>query len=401
MPHRKKIALLIESSRAYGRGLLRGIAAHVRTHPGWSIYLQSRSPEDPTPPWLEGWEGDGVIARIESRAMERAVLALGLPAIDLRGAFDVRMPLVESNERTTSKLAFDHLTRRGFRQLAFCGFGGANYSARRLRYFAELAGAAGLPLHQFESPTASSPSGQEMTLSAREQLAQLPDASMLEWLSELPKPIGLFACNDVRGQQVLNACRELDIGIPEQMAVLGVDNDSLYCELSDPPLSSVVLNSERIGMVAAQLLDGMIDGGLVPPPKSFVDAERVETRQSSDVMAIADVEVAAAARFIRLHACQLIAVDDVVAETRISRRQLERRFREAFGRSLHGEITRIRLQRVKALLHETDLPLARLAELTGYPHPEYLSAVFRKSEGTPPSAYRRAQKGPAKVRHVH
>lgn len=392
MVRRKRIALLIESSRAYGRGLLRGISSYVRMHHNWSIDLQSRSPEDPPPPWLANWDGDGIIARVESREMERAISAVGVPAIDVRGAFDLGMPLVETDEHSTCRIAFEHLTRRGFRQLAFCGFEGANYSERRQRYFAQLAHSAGLTLHQFATPLPMRPSREELTLSIREQLAILFDDTMFDWLRALPRPVGLLACNDVRGQQVLNACRELDIAVPEEIAVLGVDNDSLHCELSDPPLSSVVLNSERIGRVAARLLDRIIDHCEQPPPKTFIDAVRVETRLSTDITAIADRAVAAAARFIRMHACRGITIDEVAAEAHLSRRQLERRFRDSYGRSLHDEITRVRLQRVKDLLRETDLPLKRIAELTGYDYPEYLGAVFRKCEHTTPSAYRRAQR---------
>ena len=196
MPKQKKIALLIESSRAYGRGLLRGVASYLHTHPDWSIYVQSRSPEDAPPPWLAGWDGDGIIARVESREMEAAIVRTGLPCVDVRGAFDLDMPLVETNEHSTCRLAFEHLSGRGFRHFAFCGYEGANYSERRLRYFRQLAEASGNSFASYQSPLPRR-SGAELMLSSREQLALLTTDSLTGWLQGLPKPVGLLACNDV------------------------------------------------------------------------------------------------------------------------------------------------------------------------------------------------------------
>lgn len=391
MPKRKKVALLIESSRAYGRGVLRGVASYLHAHPDWSVYVQSRSPEDPPPPWLEGWEGHGIMARVESRALESAILRTGLPCIDLRGAFDLAMPLVETNEHSTCRLAFEHLRNRGFRHLAFCGFEGANYSERRLNYFRQLAGAPGFSFHWYESPLPGKQDG-ELMLSSREELALLTTDSLTEWLQQLPKPVGLFACNDVCGQQVLNTCREEGMAVPEQIAVLGVDNDTVHCELSEPPLSSIQLNTLKIGCTAASLLDGLMKRDESPPAKTFIDAMGVVVRQSTDIVAVEDPVVARAVRFIRQNVGNVISVPDVVEAASVSRRQLERRFQEALGRTPNEEIQRIRIRRIKELLTSTDLSLAEIARNIGFDHPEYLTTIFKKTEGMTPMAFRREHK---------
>jgi LacI family transcriptional regulator len=391
MPKRKKVALLIESSRAYGRELLRGVAGYLHAHPDWSVYLQSRSPEDPPPPWLEGWDGHGIIARVESRALEQAIRRTGLPVIDVRGALELDMPLVETNEHSTCRLAFEHLQSRGFRHLAFCGFAGANYSERRLRYFRELASAPGFSFESYESPIPGQGGG-ELMLSSREQLAMLSANSLTRWLQELPKPVGLFACNDVCGQQVLNACREAGLAVPEQIAVLGVDNDTVHCELSEPPLSSIQLNAERIGCVAASLLNELMERGLKPSAKTFIDAVQVVVRQSTDIVAVDDPVVARAVRFIRQKASDAISVGDVVRAVGVSRRQLERRFQQHLQRTPHDEIQRVRLRRIKELLTGTELSLSEIAAHIGFDHPEYLSTVFKKAVGVTPIAFRRKQK---------
>jgi LacI family transcriptional regulator len=392
MTKRKKVALLIESSRAYGRGLLQGVATYLHTHPDWSVYLQSRSPEDPPPPWLEGWDGDGIIARVESRTLEAAILRTGLPAVDVRGAFDLDMPLVETNEHSTCQLAFEHLSNRRFRHLAFCGFEGANYSERRLRYFRQLAEAAGFSFESYESPLPGKPDG-ELMLSSREQLALLTTESLTKWLHHLPKPAGLFACNDVCGQQILNACREVGIAVPEQIAVLGVDNDTVHCELAEPPLSSIQLNTTQIGRVAANLLNDMMEHQVKPSAKTFIDAVKVVVRQSTDIIAMDDPVVASAVRFIRQNAHAAMSVEDIVRATSVSRRQLERRFKQHLHRTPNDEIQLVRLRRVKQLLATTDMSLTEIAGKTGFDHPEYLSTVFKKVVGVTPMAFRKQRKG--------
>lgn len=389
MGKQNKIALLIESSRAYGRGLLRGVASYLHTHQHWSVYVQSRSPEDAVPPWLDGWEGDGIIARVESREMEAVLLRTGLPCVDVRGAFDLDMPLVETNEHSTCRLAFEHLSGCGFRHFAFCGFEGANYSERRLRYFRELVEAAGNSFASYQSPLPRRP-GAELMLSSREQLALLSTDSLAGWLQGLPKPVGLFACNDVCGQQVLNACRELDVAVPEQIAVLGVDNDTVHCELAEPPLSSIQLNAKQIGSVAASLLDDMIEGRVSPPAKTFIDAAGVVVRQSTDIIAVDDPVVAKALRFIRQNAHLSISVEDVVGAAGVSRRQLERRFHQTLDRTPNDEIQRVRLRRVKRLLVTTELSLNDIAGKVGFEYPEYLSTVFKKAVGKSPMAFRKS-----------
>jgi LacI family transcriptional regulator len=385
MPQLRHVALLIESSRAYGRGLLRGVARYVHTHRHWSVYVQVRGSEDPPPPWLKNWKGDGILARVEDRTLERAIQRTGVPAIDLRGNLDLqRIPLLETNDRSVARLAFEHLAERGFRQFAYCGYAGANYSERRLKYFPDFVRTAGHRCHVYQSP----PRGRLAGLSVREQLAVLFEKKLLDWLRELPRPVGVMACNDTRGQQVLNACRELRIAVPEEIAVIGVDNDELLCDLSSPPLSSIAPDVEAIGYQAALLLDQMMDGRSPPSKKTFIEPRGVVTRQSTDVLAIDDADVAAAVRFIREQACAGIDVVDVVAQVPLSRRSLERRFRKYLGRSPNAEIVRVQVQRVQDLLTGTDLPLGSIARLAGFTHAAYMSAVFRKETGLIPRAVR-------------
>ncbi len=341
--------------------------------------------DDPVPAWLATWKGDGIIARVESRAMERAILNTGLPAVDLRGKYDLAFPQIETNDRLVSELAAEHLVQRGFRHFAYCGIEGVNYSQQRLEHFPPYLGRLGFECHVYPPPDQKLQGDQRM----HEQHGILFEQELARWVESLPKPVGIMACNDLRGQQLLNACREIDVAVPEEVAVVGVDNDQLICELSDPPLSSVEPNTHRIGYEAAAMLDRMMLGKKPAERKTFVEPRSVVTRQSTDVLAVSDRDVARALRFIRERACDGINVEDVLRHVAVSRVTLNRRFEKLLHRSPKAEITRIQMQRVKHLLGETDFSLAKIASLTGFKHSEYLSVVFKEKAGQIASEFRR------------
>jgi LacI family transcriptional regulator len=210
-----------------------------------------------------------------------------------------------------------------------------------------------------------------------------------EWLNGLPKPIGVMACNDARALHLLDACHQARILVPEEVAVIGVDNEEIFCELCNPALSSVAPDAERIGYQAAELLDKLMSGQPPPSARILIDPIRVVTRRSSDTLAIKDRTVAAAIRFISeqaLHGCN---VTDVIQFVRVSRSFLERKFRQHLKRSPQAEIRRVQGSRIKQLLAETDFTLERISELSGFEHPEYMSVVFKRLFGQTPGQYRK------------
>jgi LacI family transcriptional regulator len=213
-------------------------------------------------------------------------------------------------------------------------------------------------------------------------------ATLADWLRSLPKPVGLTACNDICGREVLQACASAGLRVPDDVAVVGVDNDELMCELSGPPLSSVVLDLERAGYEAAKLLDGLMSGDSVGRHVVPVEPVYVVTRQSSDVIGQDDASVATALRFIKNYAGRPISVCDVVEQVHVSRRTLERRFSCVLGRSISSEITQCRLERAKHLLLETDLPSYRVAEGAGFGTIKSFNRVFRREAGVSPQRFR-------------
>jgi LacI family transcriptional regulator len=383
---RPRVALLIESSRAYGRGTLMGVARYVREHGPWSIFFQERGLGDSAPPWLENWEGEGILARVESLAMAAVIRRVGAPAVDLRYLLpNLKLPSVRTDDATATTLAWEHLRERGFQHFAFCGFNGADYSDIRRDQFQQKVSQSGLRCHIYRDPHQR---GHHTTTRKYEELGLSDGDQLARWIAQLPKPIGLMACNDIRGQQILNACRSIRVAVPDEVAVVGVDNDEVLCELSDPPLSSVVPHTERIGYEAAALLDRLMSGELPPKEPLVVAPLGIVTRHSSDVLAVDDRHIAAAVRFIRERACEGIDVGDVLRAVPLSRSALERRFAKVLNRSPKEEILRVRLARAKQLLTETDFSLPLIAEKIGLDYPEYLSVIFKKKTGMTPSKFR-------------
>ena len=384
-PKRPRVALLVESSRGYGRGLLAGIAKFVRENEPWSIFFQELSLCDETPDWFRNWEGEGVMTRLENDNVVGLVQRLHVPVVYLRRVESTAgMPTVLTNNFAAGEMCFEHFKERGFRHFAFCGYNGADYSDERREGFVSSVENIGLRCHVFEEPLSPARSSTD----TYENKGLKDGALVADWLKRLPKPVGVMACNDMRGQQVLNTCRALGVVVPDEVAVIGVDNDEVLCTLSDPPLSSVVPDTERIGYEAAALLTRMLHGGKVSDGEIFIKPKCVVTRRSTEVLAVEDRQIATATRFIREHACDGIDVSDVLRAVPMSRSTLDRRFIALMNCSPKDEILRVRLNRAKQLLAETNLSLPLIAEKVGLEHGEYLSRIFKKRVGLTPSEFR-------------
>jgi LacI family transcriptional regulator len=375
-----RVALIVEMSGTYGREILAGIARYQRSHQPWSVFLEERELRAPLPPWLLRQRWEGIICRSTTRALAQAFRRRRIPAVDLNDLYGgLGLPRIWSNMEAIGRLGAEHLLERGFRHFAFCGYSGETWSAARRDGFVARVSRGGSTCAVFES-----------AWHGRQAPAWDQDQEQISrWLGGLPRPLGLMACNDLRGQQVLNACRLAGVGVPEEVAVVGVDNEVVLCELCDPPLSSVAPNAERIGYEAAELLDKLMAGGRPPARERLIEPIGVVARQSTDVLSIDDPEVAAAVRFIRERACGGLRMEQVLRHVAVSRSLLERRFRKYLGRSPQGEIRMVRIKRVKQLLAETDLSLVAIAQLAGFVHPEYMSVVFKRFTGQTPRAYRR------------
>ncbi|TWU63278.1 xylose operon transcription regulator XylR [Crateriforma conspicua] len=387
-----KVALLIETARGYGRQMLRGIVKYARLHGPWGFYVTPGDFEQAVPK-MRQWGGTGIIARIATPRIADAIFESKLPTIALDLTEEQLRPdhplsqlsEVASDSASAARMAATHLMQRGFRQFAFVGIADRVWSDRRETAFVQAIKAAGFDVTVYQSPRQAA---------ARRWEREHP--RLIRWLEGLPKPIGVMTCNDDRGREVLEACQSAGIRVPEELAVVGVDNDELICELADPPLSSVALNAEGVGYRAAQLLDRMMRRRWRKPRRLVAEPLHVVTRRSSDIISLDDAEVAMALRYIHDHAIDPIQVENVVRHVDLSRRNLEIRFQDSVGRTMHQELQRVRLERAKQFLTETNIAIPEVAEAVGYRTASYFIQVFRASCGMTPAQYRRSlREGPS------
>ena len=382
-----RVAVLIESSRGYGRGLLRGVARYNRERGHWSVYLQPHSLDHPPPPWLRRWQGDGILVRIGDRRMLRAVLDRGLPTVDLRGVVPgLDVPFIGVDNRAVAEMAAEHLIERGLRHFGFCGLpdGLHPHMDERKAFFAGRIRRSGFDV-DLDNPAAG-----RLLPWDREQ------ERLAAWVARLPKPVGIMTCHDDRGLQVLDACQAAGVSVPDEVAIVSVDNDELLCGMFTPQLSSIDVNPEQIGYQAAGLLDRMMAGDSPPREPVLMPPRVVVLRQSTDTLAVDDPDVVAALRQIRSSACRGIRVEDLLDQLQVSRSALERRFRALVGRSPKAEISRVQLDRAKQLLAESHLTIDAVAARSGFRNARYLCAVFERKVGMTPGTYREQTRHPSR-----
>ena len=378
----RKVALLIETSNRYGRDLLYGVRDWMQQGERWAIRFTEQARLAPLPGWLPGWEGDGIIARVDSPRIAAALRRTGLPVVDVSAERDAsEFPRVSVDNAAVARLAAEHLVARGFRRFAYFGDAQFLWSRERGREFRRRLGEAGRPCVEFADRSRGVRAGSDAEIRA-----------MAEWLADQPRPLGVFACYDGRARHVLEACQLRGWAVPDEIAVLGVDNDEVLCELCSPPLTSVQPNARRTGFEAAELLSRMMRGEKPGRMTRRVEPVRVVERQSTDTVAVADAKVAAAVRFIREHVGDGIDVGDVLRAVPMSRTLLERKFQAALGRSPHREILQQRIARARHLLAESEVSIAVVAELAGFGDASYLSVVFRRETGESPRSYRIRQR---------
>ncbi len=378
----RRVALLIESSRAYAREVIRGIAQYNREHQNWLVEFTPRGLEDPPPAWLNSWHGDGILARVNDRRMAGTLRRKKLPVVDLRRRIPVQgVPWVGPDDAAVCRLIWEHFCERGFVHFAFVGEPRGLHGAMdaRAERFRELVCSRGAPCYEIHLDDAQA--GDRWNKQCKE---------LRRWLATLPLPVAVMACNDDVGLRVLDACRRASLRVPDQVAVAGVGNDECLCDLSLPELTSVHLDPRRIGYEAAELLSRMMEGERDQHREYLVAPRQIVARRSTDVLVTDDPLVAKAILFIREHACDGIDVRAVCRHVCRSRSALEPRVKQILGRTVHQEIQQVRLNRARELLASTDLPIKQISKASGFRYPEYLMRVFRQTTGKTLKQYRKA-----------
>ena len=388
MASRHRILLLIESHRSYGRGCLQGIASYSRTHGPWSfLHLDPGVTRQMLRSWCASWRPEGVLCRLTNPAHVSVLQSLALPMVEINPMEpdDPTATCFDTDSAKAARMAAEHLMARGFRHFGYCGHEGLSFSLSRCESFSALLAESGFTTHVFNG--VGSPRQPGDTLE-REAWREARGRALAAWLRSLPKPVGIMACNDMRGWQLLTACSEIDIKVPEEVAVLGVDNDEIICDLATPTLSSVEPDTPQLGYRAAEAMERILSGKPTAPGIIAIEPRGIVTRASTDVLAVEDPLVMEALRLIREGACDGLNVRELLERLRVSPSTLERRFEHGLKRSPKEEIQRVRVERIKRLLTETDHSLAEIAGLTGFKTTAQLSIAFKTLVGVPPGEFR-------------
>jgi len=372
-----KVALLIETSRTSGRELLRGIAKYSQIHGPWVLFTEPSGLERILPN-LKNWDVSGIIMRDSRRAEE--IVALQVPTIvDIHFERSLQhIPRIVTNCKAIGKLAAEHFINYGFRRFGYCGYDKFSWSQLRGQAFCDMVAEAGYACHFYKQP--------HLRTSGAWNKEQ---GAIVDWLKSLTYPVGVLACNDDRSQNVLQACSLAGLRVPEDVAILGVDNDDMICDLSYPSLSSISLSFKKAGYDAAALLDRLMSGEKMSNQKIPVEPVQIVTRQSTNTLAVKDETVAEALNFIHSNCTRLIQTTDVADAVALSRSGLHNKFQRFLGRSVHDEIKRIRTMRIAKMLVDTNLSMSQIAVDLGCSDVDHLSRYCRKELGMSPLAYRK------------
>ena len=375
-----RIILLLGAARGFDRGILSGIARYASLHGPWTFYREPHAYFVPSGRTsieeLTAWKPDGVVCPARRFDLIKS-LRVPIVALDIN-EYEGKVPGVVSEDQKAGQLAAEHLLSLGLENFAFCGFESMRWSQERRTAYCNAITAAGHRVQVYRS------SHRKPVLWAKEELP------VRKWLTELPKPIGLFCANDDRSANILESCRALGYGVPEDIAVLGVDDDEYICELANPPLSSVAMASDLAGYQVAELLHKLIEKKeKMHGQRILASAVGVSARQSTDILMVRDADVRAALQFIRENVSRPIQVRNIVRATNLSHRTLNDRFYRECGTSILRQLTVSRIAHISRLLRETSLSIGEISRMVGFDTDRHFARFFRRATDMPPQESRR------------
>ncbi len=372
-----RVAVMLDLASAYGRSEAMGVAQYVASHHPWRVELSVANTSTRN---IQQLDADGLILPVVTERQRDAVLKLGIPTVSIAGNLqDTGFPVVTVDHEAVGRMAAEFFLQRGFECMAFCGISDRYYSPRRGRGFQLTLENAGIQCFMHEN--------RAQTVRRNRPNGQKPD--LAQWLLSLPKPCGMFVCDDLQAVELLEAARRVGVRVPEDLAVLSVDNDELSCNLSDPPLSSIDHGTQQIGYQAGNLLDRMLRGETVPLEPVVVPPTAIVLRRSTDTYPNSDTHINLALAFMQRNITRRVQVDEIVEASGVSRRVLENAFRKVIHRSILDEYHRLQTEAITHLLRNTTLPLKQIARQMGFSSVYYFSAFFKRAIGVPPGQYRK------------
>ncbi|MBN2211695.1 MAG: DNA-binding transcriptional regulator [Sedimentisphaerales bacterium] len=378
-----KVILLIDATTIDGRSIAKGAAQYANVYGPWVFYREPshyRNPEDIRKilPRLREWGASGIIMHYARNPLE--IFKMNLPTIFSVQPLSVNTDFYHfaDDAENVAKMAAEHFLSRGFNNFGFCGYDEIPWSQERENQFFKKITSSGFKIHIYKRPK-----------QLRFRSWEKEQSVLANWLRSLQHPIGIFACNDDRGVEVIEACKLAGLRVPEDVAVIGVDNDEFICELSYPSLSSIAMNYQQVGYEAAQTLHRLMQGQKPKNKTIICHPTHIVTRSSSDIYAVQDPQVLEALRFIRTHATKLLQVNDVASAVAMTRQGLQKKFKKTIKHSIHEEIARVRVELTCQMLVNTNMSISSIASMLGYPEKKYISRFFKQITGVSPLEYRK------------
>lgn len=379
---KRRVALLIETTRSYGRRIMDGIADYLQENRPWQIFVQPRALNDPIPQWLNHWRGDGVIARGLDENTCRQIEASGIPVVNLKGASknSLFQPDFSTDRVAVGRMAAEHFIQRQYTRFGFVGLPGMSWSEQEQYGFIQRLAESGLTCNVFEHKS---------TYTLHPDGAMDEEIDALEaWLRSLAAPVGILAADDFLGVQLLSACYNLEIKVPEMVSIIGVGDEGTVSRMTSPTLSSVRPNEALLGRKAAELLDKLMNGEKVERKTILIPPSGISERHSSDTFAVEDLQVMRALAFIRENVAHGVNAADIVRFIGVSKSQIQRKFQTLLNHSIYDVIIDYRIRLVKEYLKNTQISLCNISKLSGFKYNSHMNSLFKLKTGMTPAEYR-------------
>ncbi|MDO4586110.1 MAG: DNA-binding transcriptional regulator [Planctomycetia bacterium] len=377
----KRILLIIESSTSYGREILHGISQFAREKNNWWFLVELRGIEESPPLLLKNWKGDGIISRVSNSKTFRLIQQCDCPYVDLLWDFK---NAIKCEDLLIAKKFYEYFISLGFQHFGFFSFGKTEWIQTRKQVVLEEGKQLDLTIHTFE------PSLIKDDMCPEPQWNDYYEKQLICWLHSLPKPIAILAANDHQAVHLLNYCIQEQINIPDEIAILGINNDDHLCNIVSPSLSSIDPNAFQVGYEAARMLDHKINfNDLSLFERRTIEPKGIIVRQSTETLMIDNADIIDAIRFIRKYATQGIRVCDVLEEVQLSNKTLERWFKKTLGHTPEREIILVKLRHAESLLRNTQMSIRKIAELSGFQSERYFVQFFRREKGLTPYQFRK------------
>lgn len=379
-----KIILLLDFAEEYSKSLLKGISKYSAEHGPWSycrmpLYYRETIGIKGILDWAKDWGAHGIIGQLYNEMDLKLIIDSNIPVIaqDFKERFS-ELPNITGAYHEAGQMGAEYFLKKGFKNFAFYGFNDIVWSRERAEGFEKKINSIGYKVNYFEHRKSRST-----------DLWYYKSNSLSKWLISLPKPIALMTCDDNQGLHITEACKQNKIRIPEEVAVLGVDNDEMLCDLSDPPLSSIGLDIEKGGYDTAKLMEHMIQNGTEHYYDILVKPTQIITRQSTDIYATNDDYIASTLKYIHKNIEKNLQVDEVVRQVPLSRRSLEKRFLQITGYPIYKYIFNLRIEKFTQKLLETDQTVFEIALDLGLNDSKNIARQFKQVKGCNPIEYRK------------